>query len=76
MAVHNALFMTLFISMAHVSPAIAVYGGLVVGNGPGALFVVAGLIYFVRCFGVTVFFNVPMNETLAGMEAYSAEASA
>lgn len=68
------VFMTLFIGMAPVSLAIAGYGGFIVGNGPGALLVLAGLTYFVGCFGVTVFFNVPMNEALAGMEASSASA--
>ena len=65
------VFMTLFIGMAPVSLALAAYGGFVVGNGPGALFVLAGLTYFIGCFGVTVFFNVPMNEALAGMDAHS-----
>ncbi len=70
------VFMTLFIGMALVSLAIAAYGGFSVGNGPGTLLILAGLIYFVGCFGVTVLFNVPMNETLAGMDASSAAASA
>ena len=65
------VFMTLFIGMAPVSLAIATYGGFVVGNGPGTMFVMAGLIYFIGCFGVTVVFNVPMNEALAGMDASS-----
>ncbi|MEP4196829.1 MAG: anthrone oxygenase family protein [Aliishimia sp.] len=68
------VFMTLFIGMAPVSLAIAAYGGIVVGHGPGTLFVFAGLIYFVGCFGVTVFFNVPMNEALAGLDASSSVA--
>lgn len=68
------VFMTLFIGMAPVSLAIAGYGGFVVGNGPGILFVLAGLIYFFGCFGVTIFFNVPMNESLAEMDASSAAA--
>ncbi|MEL6838136.1 MAG: anthrone oxygenase family protein [Pseudomonadota bacterium] len=62
------VFMALFIGMAPLSLLIAGYGGIVVGNGPGMLMVLAGLVYFVGCFGVTVFFNVPMNETLAAME--------
>ena len=70
------VFMTLFIGMAPVSLAIAAYGGIVVGNGPGTLFVLAGLVYLVGCFGVTVFFNVPMNEALAEMDLTSATASA
>ena len=28
----------------------------------------AGLIYLLGCFGVTIVFNVPMNEALAGMD--------
>ncbi|MEP5759502.1 MAG: anthrone oxygenase family protein [Litoreibacter sp.] len=69
------VFMTLFIGMAPISLGIAAYGEFVVGNGPGTLFVLAGLIYFLGCFGVTVFFNVPMNEALAGMDASSPAAS-
>jgi len=68
------VFMTLFIGMAPLSLAIAAYGGFIVGNGPGTLFTIAGLTYFIGCFGVTVAFNVPMNETLAGMDTNSAAA--
>ena len=68
------VFMTLFIGMAPVSLAIAAYGGIAVGQGPGTLFVLAGLIYCSGCFSVTVVYNVPMNEALAGMDASSAEA--
>lgn len=65
------VFMVLFIGMAPVSLAITGYGWFVVGHGPGALLMLAGLIYVFGCFGVTVFFNVPMNEALAGMDASS-----
>ena len=68
------VFMALFIGMAPVSLAIAGYGWFVVGLGPGTLLMLAGLIYVVGCFGVTVFFNVPMNEALAGMDASSSAA--
>jgi uncharacterized membrane protein len=37
----------------------------------GTLIMMAGLVYLIGCFGVTVFFNVPMNEALAGMEMSS-----
>lgn len=62
------VFMALFIGMAPVSLAISAYGGFILGGPPGTLMLLAGLVYFVGCFGVTVFFNVPMNETLAGMD--------
>jgi len=62
------VFMPLFIGMAPLSLLIAAYGGVFVGSGPGTLMMIAGLVYFIGCFGVTVFFNVPMNEALAGMD--------
>ncbi len=68
------VFMALFIGMAPVSLAIAAYGGFVARSGPGTMFVLAGLVYVIGCFGVTVFFNVPMNEALAEMDASSATA--
>ncbi len=68
------VFMVLFIGLAPLSLLIAAYGGILVGHGPGTLLLAAGLIYVIGCFGVTVFFNVPMNEALAGMET-AAEAT-
>jgi len=65
------VFMALFLGMAAISLVIAAYGGLLVGGGPGKLIMLAGLVYVVGCFGVTVFFNVPMNEALAGMDLSS-----
>ena len=62
------VFMALFIGMAPVSLLVAGYGVIGVGGVPGMLMALAGLTYVVGCFGVTVFFNVPMNETLAGMD--------
>ncbi|SMX22534.1 anthrone oxygenase family protein [Boseongicola aestuarii] len=62
------VFMALFLGMAALSLIIAIYGGYFVGGNPGKLIATAGLVYFIGCFGVTVFFNVPMNEALAGME--------
>ncbi|WP_235047655.1 anthrone oxygenase family protein [Limimaricola cinnabarinus] len=40
---------------------------------PAMLIATAGLVYLLGCFAVTVVFNVPMNEALAGMDL--AEAS-
>jgi len=62
------VFMALFIGMAPLSLLIAGYGAVHVGNGPGTLMLIAGLVYFIGCFLVTVCFNVPMNEALAGMD--------
>jgi len=68
------VFMVLFLGLVPVSLLIVVYGAMVVEHGPGTVMILAGLTYFVGCFGVTAVFNVPMNETLAGMEA-SADAT-
>jgi len=61
------VFMALFLGMAAVSLAIAGYGAANLNHPAGALILAAGLVYLIGCFGVTVFFNVPMNEALAGM---------
>ena len=53
--------------MAAVSLVIVGYGATNLAHPSGGLILLAGLLYLIGCFGVTVFFNVPMNEALAGM---------
>lgn len=65
------VFMVLLIGLAPFSLLIAVYGAIVIGQGPGTVLVLAGLTYFIGCFGVTVCFNIPMNQALARMEISS-----
>ncbi len=62
------IFMALFLGMAALS--LLFIGGVLAGvAGPGGgLILAAGLVYLLGCFGVTVLFNVPMNEALAGMD--------
>jgi len=62
------IFMALFLGLAPVSLGMMVYGLMIVGGSTGALMAFAGLLYFIGCFGVTILFNVPMNETLADMD--------
>lgn len=61
------VFMVLFLGLAPASLVVAAAGFFSIGGGAGALFAGAGLIYFIGCFGVTVLFNVPLNEALAKM---------
>lgn len=62
------VFMTLFLGLVPISLIIVGYTATHL-DGPVSVFMaVAGLTYLFGCFGVTLFFNVPMNETLAGME--------
>ena len=62
------VFMALFLGLAAVSAVISAYSYLYLGGGPGALILIAGLTYLIGCFGVTVVFNVPLNEALAQMD--------
>lgn len=66
------VFMALFLGMAAMSIVVAIYGGIFVGGAPGTMMMIAGLVYFIGCFVVTLCFNVPMNETLAPMDLSSA----
>lgn len=62
------IFMTLFLGLAPVSLVVAGYGIMNLAVPGSVMIAVAGLIYLVGCFGVTIAFNVPMNETLAKLE--------
>lgn len=62
------VFMALFLGMAAVSLIVAGYGAFGLSGPDGTLIMLAGLVYLVGCFAVTVCCNVPMNEALAGME--------
>lgn len=62
------VFMALFLGMAAVSLVIVAYAASSLAHPAGMLIVLAGLVYLLGCFGVTVFVNVPMNEALAGMD--------
>jgi uncharacterized membrane protein len=65
------VFMALFLGMAAVSVVIAGYAWVGLNGPAGMLIVLAALVYLFGCFGVTVAFNVPMNQALAGMELTS-----
>jgi len=67
------IFMTLFLGMAAVSVVVLGYGMVTLGSPGAPMIALAGLIYLVGCFGVTVVFNVPMNEALAKMKLSSDE---
>ena len=65
------VFMALFLGMAAISLIVAGYGAFGLSGPAGTLIMMAGMVYLIGCFGVTVFLNVPMNEALAGMELSS-----
>ena len=68
------LFMALFLGLAPVSVVLAGYGIAGLGTQAGALIALAGLVYLFGCFGVTVVFNVPMNEALGRLDPATEDA--
>lgn len=62
------VFMALFLGMAAMSVFILIYSAMNLTGVPGNLIMLGALAYLLGCFAVTVFFNVPLNEALAGME--------
>ena len=65
------IFMALFLGMAAVSLLIIGYAATNLNVPAGTLIILAGIIYLIGCFGVTVVCNVPMNEALARMDLSS-----
>ena len=65
------VFMSLFLGMVAVSVLVAICSATYLGGGPGRLISLGALVYLIGCFGVTVLFNVPKNEALAGMDLSS-----
>ncbi|WP_424965279.1 DUF1772 domain-containing protein [Dinoroseobacter sp. S375] len=61
------VFMGLFLGLAPLSLVMALYALLTVGGSGGLLIAMAGLVYLVGVFGVTVLRNVPLNNALADL---------
>ncbi|WP_305967728.1 MULTISPECIES: DUF1772 domain-containing protein [unclassified Mameliella] len=68
------VFMILFMGMAPVSLLLSGFAVLSLDTPADRLILLAGLVYLVGCFGVTVIRNVPMNERLAAMDPTGATA--
>ncbi len=62
------VFMALFLGLAPISLFITGFGLFYYDGDARALMASAGLVYLVACFGSTIAFNVPMNESLAEMD--------
>ena len=74
--VFRTLFMVLLIGMAVVSPIMAAFAIWQEGGPAVAWIIAAAVTYVIGSFGVTVVFNVPMNERLDRMAHDSAVAAA
>ncbi|SPJ24602.1 anthrone oxygenase family protein [Palleronia abyssalis] len=62
------VFMTLFLGLAAVSLVLVVHAAFWLDGALAMAIAAAGIVYLLGCFAVTVVFNVPMNEALAGMD--------
>lgn len=62
------IFMALFLGLAPFSVMVVLYSWINLTGSVATMMTLAGLIYLIGCFGVTIAFNVPMNEALAGMD--------
>ena len=66
--VFHYIFMTLFLLMAPVSIVIAGYAVMNLTGSAATLLLLAAVVYLLAAFGVTLLFNVPLNEALADMD--------
>jgi uncharacterized membrane protein len=69
-SVLNPAFFLAFFGTGLVSVGLAASSYFSLGEGNGNLILVAGLIYIVGCVGVTIVFNVPLNDALALWSRY------
>lgn len=69
----NPVFMMIFLGTALLSALLLVYA-LMSAHAASALLIAATLLYVVGCFGVTMAFNVPLNNQLAKLDATQADA--
>jgi uncharacterized membrane protein len=63
----NPAFMTAFLGTALVCLVLGVGAAFQLDQARGPLILAASLIYLVGCFGVTMAFNVPLNDRLAAV---------
>lgn len=69
----NPVFLVLFLGTPILCSVIAVNSGLKI-NEPGSMFLLVGaLAYLIGPFGITVLFNVPLNNQLARAEVPDAD---
>lgn len=74
--VQNPVFFLAFFGTPLVGAGLALYGLFNLGQAGSILLLAAGLLVVAGMFGVTVAFNVPMNEMLAPMDPSAASSAA
>jgi uncharacterized membrane protein len=71
----NPLFLGAFMGTAVLAAACSVVAFFPWGTLRSPLLLAAGILYLAGCFLVTIRFNVPMNERLAGLDSGSRQAA-
>jgi uncharacterized membrane protein len=71
----NPLFMLTFFGTGAICLALAVNHFIQRGPSASVLIVAATVIYLVGCLGVTMAFNVPLNDALAAIQAHAPESA-
>ncbi len=74
--IYQSLFMPLFLGTTLASVLLVVLALLRWAEAGSGLMVAAGVVYVVGMFACTMFFNVPLNTSLASVEPSSAESAA
>jgi uncharacterized membrane protein len=71
----NPLFMTIFFGTAMISVALTFVAWKSGGNANTTMLVLAAALYVIGTIGITMAFNVPLNETLAAASATNPDSS-
>lgn len=72
----KSLFMPLFLLTTLSAASLVALGAMRWGQPGSSLMIAGGAIYVLGMFGVTMIFNVPLNDALAAVEPASSEAAA
>jgi uncharacterized membrane protein len=72
--IQNPVFFVLFFGTTLATVFLAITSALRLSQAGSAMLLLASALYLIGTFGVTVLFNVPLNNRLAGHNAAAAEA--
>lgn len=69
----NPIFLVLFLGTPLLCLSVAIHSAFVVNEPGRVLLLVGSICYLIGPFGITVLFNVPLNNQLAGTDASEAQ---
>ena len=74
--VYKTVFMALLLGMSALSPFLVYYAYAFVEGPAGSWIMIGGAFYFAGVFGVSLVFNIPMNNRLDALDYAKSEAAA